>query len=272
MTKIERTQVKELAAGMGPWESKRVDCPFCSKGDNSLSITRTPVLILYNCYHASCGAHGGIGGVKVQSFRLETLKEFTPRPYTGVILPIDQRAFEGVLDLYGITPQVIEQQGIGYNPTIDRVIFPLFTYGGYVWGHLAKAVEQGIKPKTLLYKANDVPTLHFPIQSITSDRLVLVEDVVSAIRVVGIGDPCAALLGTHLSEEIVLYIKSLGFNRIAMMLDPDATNKSIAYAKKFGGLLNFEVIPLSKEIGDPKDHIDKELYALLHKEEIDGMV
>lgn len=250
--------IREAGNVLTNGQSIRIDCPFCNHNDKSLSITRKIAHILYHCFHASCGRSGVLGG-KISLNKADT--KFTPKIFKGNTEPMPVNIVTEYLSKYNISNVDIKLQGILWDSTDQRLVFPLYTEVGHKWGTLTKAITNGVKPKTILYKYEDIIALHFPIQKLTDETtIVLVEDVISAIVVSKVA-PCAAILGTHLREKVVLALRRMGFARIILMLDPDATAKAIGQAKTFAGLMNFSVIPLSK--GDPKDHSTDEIWNLL---------
>jgi hypothetical protein len=249
-------EIKAAGESLITGSSVRIICPFCEdKTEATMSVTRGVATLLYHCFRASCAKEGVIGG------RIEKVgvisKEFKPKVFDKITSSGLSAPSLLYLSKYNISSVDIEENMIRWSSEQERVVLPLYTLLGYRWGTLTKSIYKDRKPKTILYRELDAPTIHFPYRTdIPGGSLVLVEDVISSIRVSHY-TACAAILGTHLSEELVLHIKSLGFKEIRLMFDPDATAKALGYAKKYGGLLNFSVIQMSN--GDPKDLTNEEL-------------
>jgi DNA primase len=87
----------------------------------------------------------------------------------------------------------------------------------------------------------------------------VVEDQLSAMRLWQYGLTAVALLGTHISHERAVEIKSVS-DDVFLALDKDATAKSIGYASTFRYVLNTKVVALSKDV---KDMDSNELSNLL---------
>jgi len=246
-----RTPIREAAEHLGVDESTRITCPFClDTTEHTMSVTRTISTALYHCFRATCGKSGVLGA----SISRTPKKEFKPRVFnkpTDLILMY--QAAVDYLGGYGILPYEAYSQNITWLDKERRLVFPLYDHRGYKWGTLTKAIDKGVKPKTILYKENNIPSLHFPrTGALECETLVLVEDVMSAIKLSNY-TATAAILGTHINEELILYIKSLGFKDVRIMFDNDATAKALGYVNKYKGLLNLSVVEVSKPYSDPKD-------------------
>lgn len=254
--------LQKEAETLGADESIRIHCPFCKdKTEKTCSITRKTGFLLYNCYRASCNRHGIIGDSFIPTKK--STKEFEPKYFTGDSYLVEQSDLDSIgYDKY-LTLDDCDTECIRISHKEKRLIFPLYTYAGYQWGEMTKTWIKGKKPKTILYRHEDVPTIHFPFftiqDSIMYKELCIVEDILSAIKVSKI-TPCCAILGTHLSEDMFKLLSSQGWTTYILMLDNDATLKSIGIKNKYGSLANFHVIPMSK---DPKEHTLDELEEMV---------
>ena len=246
----------DISNKLNDGDSARIICPFCQDKEATMSITRTVATVLYHCYRASCGKSGVLGA---RVSRTKSKKEFKPKIFDKTVHSLDEEA-EEYLRKYELDPTY---GAAGWLPKERRLSFTLFDVRGYQWGTLTKAIDKGVKPKTILYKMVDIPSIHFPpitLEWVLNEPgvLVLVEDVMSATKLNDYVDT-AAILGTHLSEEMVMYLKSLNYKEIKLMFDRDATAKALGYVKKYKGILNLSVLEVSKEYSDPKDIPRKEL-------------
>lgn len=251
-----KDHILQAAEPLSAGDSCRSICPFCQDKEATMSITREVAIVLYHCYRASCGK-SGVLGAKLSPGKSK--KEFKPKIFDKVVHPLDEDA-EEYLRKYELDPD----SGVaGWLPEERRLSFSLLNASGYMWGTLTKAIDKGVKPKTILYKMLDIPSIHFSFPSFgwilnEPGRLVLVEDVMSATKLNDYVDT-AAILGTHLSEEMVMYLKSLNYKEIRLMFDRDATAKALGYVNKYKGVLNLSVLEVSKPYSDPKDIPRKEL-------------
>ncbi|MCY1708378.1 toprim domain-containing protein [Pannonibacter sp. SL95] len=127
----------------------------------------------------------------------------------------------------GVRHDIASHYGIGYSPFLRRVIVPLYERGEYV-GYIARSLDE--KPRYLskmdpqsvgLFRSD--PSLRLPTAPSTGDgirpALVIVEDVLSAIRVGRLVQLACALLGTSASVEKISQ---------ALELKPDHENNSAA--------------------------------------------
>lgn len=243
--------IKEAAESLNNGDSTRIFCPFCGdSSEKTMSVTREVATVLYHCYRAGC-AKSGVIGASVS--RTKRKKEFKPKIFSKTTIPaISNMTPSAYLDHYEISTGSMLYENIGWLPEERRIVFPLFNWGGYKWGTLTKTVDPGVKPKTILYQEVDGPVIHFPMGCDENQILILVEDVISAIKISEY-NPCAAILGTHISEDMVMYLKGLPFKEIRIMFDSDATSKALGYVKKYKGILNLSVLEVSKPYSDPKD-------------------
>ena len=124
---------------------------------------------------------------------------------------------------------------------------------------LAKELKK-LKPKSIQYRHANVSMIHYPKQR-EQDYVILVEDTLSAVRLVVAGYPAAALLGTNITDEMLKQLIEQEKN-VTLALDGDASMKSINYKKKIGMFFkNFRLVLLSNR--DMKELTDEELEKLL---------
>lgn len=116
-----------------------------------------------------------------------------------------------------------------YAPVADRHVFA-YHDGEEDSYHEARDVNGRI-PKTLSYGTK--PTIW--IEDDKTDVLVVVEDLVSAIRV-GRNYSCLPLFGSFLSSEQMAAIKERGHTSVIMWLDCDKYTVGMEYAKKMSML------------------------------------
>lgn len=277
--------IQELAKDVEVEQTGRFVCPCCGGGsskERSLSITRrSSTEAFFNCFRAKCGLGGGHialyqandGSVLKSRSRKPTINQVTHN-LTG----LDKEVVEFFIANYFMTPA---QLAYGrFRTTFDRRIYmPIFdsnrlNRGGAVRKY--KELYQGRRefssiPKTLNYftpeSDNICASWYFKLRSRlkNSNVLVVVEDIVSAIRLTDFVDS-VSLMGTALSDEKQREIRRKGYDRIVLALDEDATMKALRTKKACSLYLpNLEVMPLARDI---KEMNPEELEDKLHDHNI----
>ena len=247
-------QLRDLASGLSNEEQGRFVCPGCGGGSNnerSLVITAYSHHIVFHCFRAKCNVTGALS--TSVDIRTTAKPKAKPRPYGGDLLPVLEELHASIFGKYGLSVEDVRGQGITWARDINRIRFPIYNYMGYVIGENLKAISPEQKPKTLVNKFNDVPLLHFPLGQGRGQALVLVEDQTSAIKVAQI-HPCAALMGTNLSDEGLKQLLVLGIKKIILMLDGDDAGftASVKLAKQLVPFVEVVRCVLPKG-EDPKD-------------------
>lgn len=260
-TKEKYLQIKEAGQSLQLGEHKRIVCVFCNaEHEKSLSITRKEVGYLFHCFRAACGK----GGIVGDYYKAPGKEEYTPdkyRRYTGFLVKLPKNLWEKHVHPYGISYMQTKFQGIKYAPDIDRIYYPIYNYLGYPIGETLKAIGN-IEPKNLTNKWTDVPLLNFPLGQRTSSHIVLVEDILSSIKV-STQYTAAALMGTSLSEAGFEMLLRNNFRIFSVFLDGDAIIQSYKIANKYASFAKFNIIK-TPEGKDPKDLSHEEIKELLN--------
>mgnify|MGYP001594537898 CR=1 FL=1 len=254
-------RIKEEGKSLLVGEHKYIICPFCqAEHEKKCCITRKELGYLFHCFRASCGKSGVVG-----EYYKSPVKDHFPsdryKRYEGFLLKIPKHLWEERIGKYGINYAQTKFQGVKYAPDENRIYLPVFNYLGYQIGETLKAVEADQQPKNLSYRWTDVPLIHFPIGQRTSRTLVLVEDILSAMKVAQT-HTCAALMGTHLSAAGFEMLKRNTIETIVMMLDGDALMASYKIANKYGSFAKFKIIN-TPEGKDPKDLSNEQIKILI---------
>lgn len=252
-------------------ESLSLVCPFCQedwenqgrpgaiwKPSKSMSITRIPQGLLYNCFRATCrDGHGFIPNVISDPSKYQKRKAFTPAEYNYPTTDVPKRYQKFLAENYLLSYEDLEEQGIKYSPNKDSLVIPIQDLYGHEVGYNDRDYFNARKPKAIAYWFNDVIKLHFPIgwDKSKSDELVVVEDQLSSIRVKD-HCRCAALLSCNVNPMKMAFLSSLT-SKIILALDPGvetvALNIATLYRMYFDKL---DVRFLSK---DPKEMSDEEI-------------
>lgn len=171
----------------------------------------------------------------------------------------------------GVMDEEILEHGIGWSQAYQRVIIPCQTYGivlpsndythklmGWIGREVRyKNKEERVKHgcvKYLTKKSKGIKHLYFIAPS-SHERVVLVEDALSAIRINKATDYMAiALLTTHIPRSLMRCIRH---HRVTTWLDGDMMAKSIGYTTQMNTMgINAHYCLTPK---DPKEYSDEEI-------------
>lgn len=93
-----------------------------------------------------------------------------------------------------------------------------------------------------------------------SDRLIIVEDQLSAIRAAD-HMSAVALLGTNLTEERLYEMREAGFKTALLALDKDAFTLAVRYVTKLRGIIGLQLLPIQKDIKNQSEEELNELFS-----------
>jgi len=177
--------------------------------------------------------------------------------------PMPQEA-QKYLDKYYITKRHIRSKHIFWSPLYQRICFPTcslrletFLEAESVW---ARSLDVNRKDKWLFIGPAEQKNRLFRSRNNENNRLIIVEDVVSAIRVADFCD-CLALGGTNVNSPQLVPI-FLYYDRLVCMFDPDEAGKKATaeFKKRYSLLKPIDVIKVNK---DPKCYDPISLERLL---------
>lgn len=236
-------------------------CPLCNRGKNAFLVTRKASGWVYWCHR--CHAKGFIssdGSTPRQARKLLTRVESPYVERANVTLPEDftteiPRAGQAWLGQYNLSPEVLDQSGIGYSPKLNRLIFPVRDGGKLIYWQGRSLDKKGEhtppRPKyTNVTQAGAKPIYHIQINP--TKPTVLVEDIISALKVADAGYNSIAILGSYVDDTLVLKLLKLNLTSAVIWLDPDKRQDMVKYQKRlmaFG--IKTKSLPLTKK--DPKD-------------------
>lgn len=160
----------------------------------------------------------------------------------------------------GLSPARCRALGIGWSPSMRRVILPVSA--GY---YQARAVEAGQLPKYINPNSADAPIFEYlsPDDACREAGVVVTEDILSACRV-GKHMFAASALGTKLSDAGAVRLRELAEEGpIYIWLDPDkAGQDGAATMRRQLSLLSDSVHIIESRL-DPKLLSDREIRELL---------
>lgn len=155
-----------------------------------------------------------------------------------------------------LTPEQINKN-FWYSEKMQRHVFRHLSF------YEARSVT-GAEPKS--YSVGEKPSIVFSKEDLPQDTLVLVEDVVSAIKL-GELIPAFPLFGSGPSVSQRDFLRTSGFSNIIIWLDRDKYTRSLWMRKYLTGLgKNARVISTTK---DPKDYTLEQLSSVLEGEYAD---
>lgn len=226
-------------------ESLTINCPFCG-GQKKFSISKLDGKTLWNCYKASCGARGAMGGPRnmaVVRARIESgtkpllMKEPLPLPKLISSVSNHPEALQYLQEVGSYEAFQRKLVMVGYSPEEHRVLF--FTNKG------AGAVGRALDERLPKWKAFGDTSGCFSCG--TGKSAVIVEDAASACAV-GVleGYTGVALLGTNISHLQKRQLMS--YQRVILCLDKDASRKAILLLQRLEGLVPATVRFLEKDL------------------------
>lgn len=257
-------KLRQLASELQIGEQKSgLECPFCeggSTGEKTFSLTRETGAIRWFCHRDKCGMSGSSDDIKIEKSDLVHKHKMPEAPFpphpTTVPLPDDIKEF--LKAKYSLTETQILQGNFRWVEESKRVAMPLFGVYGQI-GINYRSFTKGVKPKAYV-RLDNLFTQKYCIYRYVQGggRLLIVEDQLSALRA-SARMHTLALLGTHMSEELVTRIRHQGYQHIVLCLDGDAFAKALEIQKEFGPLFKtFPVRKLNKDIKNMnKEEVDK---------------
>jgi hypothetical protein len=249
----------------------RHDTPSCSSGkDPCLIITRREAGWDYYCHRCGIKGRRGLDGLPPSTLLkwYEARKDKPIQVFKEVSLPEDfhqdlskhPKALAWLLKM-GITQLQIEEFKIGYSRYFDRLIFPVYMKSKLVfWQGRTFKPETKDNPKWLSVSVPRRQGVWFTAACHEgSDTVVLVEDMLSAMKVSNIAHSIA-LLGVYIPDLLVDKLQKSG-KKVVVWLDRDKTSLSLKHAAKLRGR-GIETRMRSTSL-DPKKYSIQQLKEIL---------
>lgn len=259
----ELLHLKELAGELGEGETTNVH--HCKHGRNNdrCYVTNKGDCYLFYCHH--CGATGRLG-TKLAAYKKKTSKRETALPKTFLMpasaeanvskWPIEARMWPQRASL---TTKQIEEVGMVWDERTGRVCLPV-SFEGMYRGYVARLIK-GDGPKYLA-RRNDINKFIYAKHCNNSGSVVLVEDILSCIKLYYCGYNAVALQGTAIDDSLLNYVTS-NYNDFIIWLDNDNAQvkmNQIKLQKKLSLFGNTKMIKTDK---DPKEHSKEEIEKCL---------
>jgi len=265
----------EIAKNLPCGQNDRADCPSCGEGTNTNAaiVNHNPKYYSIHCYACDFNDFESKGVLSLaERQRINELNEAALRVVRKIELPKDisydpeDFSREARMWLYkgGLTPSVWKQYSIGYSKMLERVILPVFNATGDLIWFQCRAVLAGQKPKYIQPSGDRSNILFVANKTQSTSRVVVVEDIMSAIRV-GLATfdsntQVASLLGTKVTSGQAEYLGQ--FAICTTWLDGDKAGKRGSYdIRKTIGLLTCCDNIRTEE--DPKAYSNKQIQDIL---------
>ena len=257
----------EIAKDLPLGHKARIPCSQCGTNDKSLIVNHGSKS--YNAYCFRCGDNPFEMKGELSLAELARIKELNNHAISKRLplsLPEDYTTdipLAGRLWLYsgGLTESVWREYGIGYSATLERVILPVYknnTSKELVW-YQCRAIHKGQSPKYIQPSDARDTVLFESAGKETDTRCVIVEDILSAIRV-GKTRKAFSLLGTKITTPQANTLSK--YKEVTTWLDSDKAGVTGAYSIRKALQLVTEVRNIVTA-EDPKKLSDRDIRELL---------
>ena len=262
---------------------KNTACPKCREQGKDKHGDNMAIYSDGSSHCWSCG-HFDLGDSVVNRF-LDKRNSIIPDPYTGVNLPEDsdtnyhQKALDWFYQ-YELNKQDIYNNGILWSGKESRLMFPYWHDGvllgwqgryfgvdptkkkWYSQGKLEKVAHVLYNGRGFIPDNGLAPTISERVGHGMNDatRLVITEDVVSAIKVSKCGVYAMPIFGTNIKSRWP-QIRTLNYQEVILFLDPDMYTKMIKESRV--GVLNGIKTTCVLSTKDPKEHSIQEIQNYL---------
>ena len=236
-------------------ERVRIDCPICYN-KNTFSAFNDGSKVVYNCFHADCSIKGrSRNPLTKQLFQqLEKQKEpeiFYYRNHWEKMTT--NRDYIHYIRQYDLSEHT---EIMRYDRILNRVVFLTYKDKNLI-GAVGRALDKTKNPKWYRYDNSG-----YPFVAGKSDTAVVVEDIVSALRISKFATGIA-LLGTNLLQSHIDVIKQ--YNKVGIALDKDASKKAIKILDELNMILNVKFLLLEDDVKEMEDDDIKKLVNKVDK-------
>lgn len=275
-------EIQREAAELPKGGETRIVCPHCgggNSGERSLSIKRTKEFVAsYTCWRATCDL--GFGSVTLRGDgKLLYNSKMAPKDVKkydrGVrSAPLLERHSRYLKRYYGLTDDLLAYGQVKSTERDGRIIFGIFSPDRRKRGKTVRMYKELLTTNsaavTLPKCINELSSENAVSQSWyykgrelrkKTDTLIVVEDIVSALRINPYYDS-VALLGTVFSPAKQREIRMQKYKNVIMCLDKDATRTAARYSKTAGvNVPGLKVKFLNKDI---KNMSEEEINAFVN--------
>ena len=259
----ELLDLKELAGELG--ENETTNVHHCKHGRNNdrCYVTNTGEAYLFYCHH--CHKAGKLRN-KLATYKKHTAppKDKLPKSFLMPstlekdvrLWPIEARMWPQKASL---TADMIKEVGMGWDERTGRVCLPV-SFEGQYRGYVARRIR-GDGPKYLA-RRNDVNKFIYAKHAIDNGHVVLVEDILSCIKLYFCGINAVALQGTSIDDSLLNYITE-NYSEFDVWLDNDNPQVKMNQVKVARRLELFGECRIIKTDKDPKEYSREEIEECL---------
>jgi len=231
-------------------------CPKCAKEGRDRSGDNLARYSDGGAYCFNCGYFIFAGGLSALSKGVqETGKTLSLPGDCSTELPTRALSW---LKKYQLTDHDLKLNHVMWSEHYQRIVFPIIINKELV-GWVGRSVDPDRVPKALTFGRLHEYT--YILGNLASKTIVLVEDLVSAMRVAGTFEYAVCpLSGSHVSTRRMLVLKRY-FDEVIVWLDKDKEKESVKFsrkAKEFGINARSVITDL-----DPKEYTDSEILSYL---------
>ncbi len=257
-----QSEIRKIASRLPIGTGGYFTCPKCGRR-SKIGITNNVDAIIYQCFSASCGLRGKLPNQLSKDTIGQILnKKVTEGAKHTFQLPdylIDGFASENSV-IMASRYDLLEPYSKGYfktayDPRLNRQVFFHLDSDQNIVGAMGRALHPKVLPKAYIYPN----TIKTPYVVGTASTGVLVEDILSAIRISALGYVGIALSGTTLQAEYLPLFKP--YTKLHICLDKDASIKSIDIKKLLDFYCSDVIITLIEK--DFKDMTREEARKIL---------
>lgn len=271
--------IQDIAASLNPGDTWRGICPECMGGrteERSFAVTKeNDNTARYICFRNSCSLPAGkvaVFGDGEKVYLRNTAPQSPVMRRHKEFYGLSGDAITFLKDRYKLSEDLIRYSKVRVTKD-KRLAFPILSRNGVTKGYFFKT-ERGlycgmrdigsIPRKWVQYNEKEKAQGSWyrwrRHKQKETDTLIVVEDIISALRLTRYADS-VALMGTNLLRPVIDDIKKQRYRRVFLALDSDATNKAFSLRKRFSlELPNLNVLVLPKDIKD------------MNQEEVDDVI
>jgi DNA primase len=261
-------EMKDLLAPLDVREGETVHIHHCKEGNNNnrLYITNKGDCYLFYCHH--CGKSGKLTN---KFSRVEKKKEKPKEKVThSVFLPTDLEydplKWPVEARLWPLKASLSNDQikgaMMGWSPSKRRVYVPI-NFAGEYRGYVARRIDDDDSPKYITkIKDGDKENFIFAMNTSQSGEVVLVEDILSCLKLYYSGYNSIAILSSNIDNKLFNYI-IYNYNKYIIWLDNDNTQVKLNQISIKNRLDSFGETRIVKTDKDPKEHSKIEIDRIL---------
>lgn len=240
---------------------KHTECPQCRQEGKDKHGNNLAIYDDGSSYCFSCGYYSP--GSVITSHKNSTNRLNNPTRKT-YLLPDDctnslPTEAETWLKNYSLTDIDIIKNNILWSEYYNRIIFPFFDENKNLIAYQGRYLGTENKPKW--YSQGKLHELLHILGPKNTLECVLVEDIISAIRVSNNSIASMPIFGSHISLDILKRLKLIGIYSIYIWLDKDKQIEAIKFSKLATSIgLKSRTIITDK---DPKAYSNEEIREIL---------